>query len=98
MTRAEVPDLVFAGTSVAAGAGKAVVFATGMNTEFGKIAHLTQTIVDAPSPLEKELDRATKIVTVNDEYAHTGRGFSLLPSVFFPLIRVSLNPKQLNGT
>ncbi len=63
MTRAEVPDLVFAGTSVAAGVGKAVVFATGMNTEFGKIAHLTQNIVDAPSPLQKELDRVTKMVT-----------------------------------
>lgn len=63
MTLAEVPDLVFAGTSVATGVGKAVVFATGMNTEFGKIAHLTQTIVDAPSPLQKELDRVTKVVT-----------------------------------
>ena len=63
MTRAEVPDLVFAGTSVATGVGKAVVFATGMNTEFGKIAHLTQTIVDAPSPLQRELDRVTKFVT-----------------------------------
>jgi potassium/sodium efflux P-type ATPase len=63
MTRAEVPDLVFAGTSVATGVGKAVVFATGMNTEFGKIAHLTQTIMDAPSPLQKELDRVTKVVT-----------------------------------
>ena len=63
MTRAEVPDLVFAGTSVAAGVGKAVVFATAMNTEFGKIAHLTQNIADAPSPLQKELDRVTKVVT-----------------------------------
>jgi P-type Ca2+ transporter type 2C len=63
MTRAEVPDLVFAGTSVAAGVGKAVVFATAMNTEFGKIAHLTQNIVDAPSPLQKELDQVTKLVT-----------------------------------
>jgi magnesium-transporting ATPase (P-type) len=63
MTRAEVPDLVFAGTSVASGTGKAVVFTTGMNTEFGKIAHLTQTIVDAPSPLQRELDRVTKVVT-----------------------------------
>ena len=63
MTRAEVPDLVYAGTSVTTGVGKAVVFATGMNTEFGKIAHLTQTIVDAPSPLQRELDRVTKVVT-----------------------------------
>ncbi len=63
MTRAEVPDLVFAGTSVATGVAKAVVFATGMSTEFGKITHLTQNIVDEPSPLQKELDRVTKVVT-----------------------------------
>ena len=62
MTPAEIPDLVFAGTSVATGVGKAVVFAMGMNTEFGKIAHLTQTIVDEPSPLQRELDRVTKVV------------------------------------
>jgi P-type Ca2+ transporter type 2C len=63
MTRAEVPDLVFAGTSVATGVAKAVVFATGMSTEFGKITHLTQNIADEPSPLQKELDRVTKVVT-----------------------------------
>ena len=33
-----MPNLVFAGTGVAAGTGTAVVFATGMDTEFGKIA------------------------------------------------------------
>jgi magnesium-transporting ATPase (P-type) len=44
LARTELPNLVFAGTSVAAGAGRAVVFATGMNSEFGKIAHLTQSV------------------------------------------------------
>lgn len=39
--RTALPNLVFAGTSVVSGAGKAVVCATGMSTEFGKIAHLT---------------------------------------------------------
>jgi magnesium-transporting ATPase (P-type) len=34
----ELPNLIFAGTTVAAGTGKAVVYATGMNTQFGKIA------------------------------------------------------------
>jgi len=33
----ENPNLVFGGTMVAAGSGKAVVFATGASTEFGKI-------------------------------------------------------------
>jgi len=64
LTRAEIPNLVFAGTSVVAGVGKAVVFATAMNTEFGKIAHLTQDMSEAPSPLQKEMIRVTRIVTI----------------------------------
>ncbi|NOT53620.1 MAG: cation-transporting P-type ATPase, partial [Deltaproteobacteria bacterium] len=57
-------DLVFAGTSVAAGTGVAVVFATAMQREVGKIAHLTQSVIDTHSPLQQEMQRATKIVTV----------------------------------
>jgi P-type E1-E2 ATPase len=49
---------------VAFGTGKAVVFATGMSSEFGTIAHLTQSVGDELSPLQKELRRVTKIVTV----------------------------------
>ena len=36
-------NILLAGTSMVSGQAKAVVFATGMHTEFGKIAHLTQT-------------------------------------------------------
>jgi len=61
--RAELSNLVFAGTSVAAGTGTAVVFATGMNTEFGKITHLTQSVSEELSPLQREMGRATKAVT-----------------------------------
>lgn len=63
-TRAEIPNLVFAGTSVVAGVGKAVVFATAMQTEFGKIAHLTQEVRETLSPLQREMSRVTQIVTV----------------------------------
>ncbi len=62
--QAEKPNMIFSGTSVAAGTGKAVVYATGMGTEFGKIAGLTQTMKEEPSPLQKELDRLTKFVTI----------------------------------
>jgi Ca2+-transporting ATPase len=51
----DVPNLVFMSTSVAKGQGKAVVYATGMNTKFGQIAGLTQEIGDEPSPLQKEI-------------------------------------------
>ena len=63
LSRSEVPNLVFAGTSVASGTAKAVVIATGMQTEFGKIAKLTQTLKEEKSPLQKELDRVTKQVS-----------------------------------
>ena len=57
LTKAERPNLLFAGTSVAEGNGKAVVMEIGMNTEFGKIAGLTQTTKEVQSPLQKELNR-----------------------------------------
>jgi P-type Ca2+ transporter type 2C len=59
-----LPNLVFAGTSVVSGRGEAVVFATGVNTEFGRIAQLTQTQNEQPSPLQKELQSVTRIVTL----------------------------------
>ena len=49
---------------VAAGTGQAVVFATGMETEFGKIAHLTQTVGEELSPLQKEMERVTKTISL----------------------------------
>ncbi|MCW3995855.1 MAG: cation-transporting P-type ATPase [Candidatus Bathyarchaeota archaeon] len=49
------PNLVFMSTSVAKGQGKAVVYATGMGTQFGRIASLTQTIREEESPLQKEI-------------------------------------------
>ncbi len=51
----EAPNIVFMSTSVARGHGKAVVFATGMQSNFGKIAGLTQEIKDTESPLQKEI-------------------------------------------
>ncbi len=49
------PNLVFMSTSVAKGQGKAVVYASGMGTQFGKIASLTQNIQEEDSPLQKEI-------------------------------------------
>jgi magnesium-transporting ATPase (P-type) len=54
------PNLVFMSTSVARGRGKAVVYATGMNTQFGQIAHLTQAIREESSPLQKEIANTAK--------------------------------------
>jgi magnesium-transporting ATPase (P-type) len=59
----ERPNLVFAGTSVIAGTGRAVVFATGMLTQFGRIARLTQAVQEGPSPLQRELLHLTRIIS-----------------------------------
>ncbi|GIW35968.1 MAG: haloacid dehalogenase [Meiothermus sp.] len=64
LARPELPNLVFAGTSVVAGTGRAVVLATGMHTEFGKIAHLTQTLGEALSPLQREIEVVTRVITL----------------------------------
>lgn len=58
----DCPNLVFAGTNIVQGQAKGIVFATGKNTEFGKIASLTQTIEEEPSPLQKEMVWVTKVV------------------------------------
>lgn len=54
-TPGEKTNMAHMGTIVAKGTGKAVVTATGMKTEFGRIAHLTVTTKKDPSPLQKEL-------------------------------------------
>ena len=58
----ESPNMVFAGTTVAAGSGKAIIVATGMNSEFGKIATLTQSVKEELSPLQREMKFVTKVV------------------------------------
>jgi sodium/potassium-transporting ATPase subunit alpha len=57
------PNIAFAGTTVISGSGKGVVFATGMRSEFGRIAQLTGTVTAGLSPLQKEVIKITKIVT-----------------------------------
>jgi len=58
----ESRNIVFAGTTVTSGSGKALVFATGMGTEFGRIAHLTSAVESGLSPLQKEIVKATRLV------------------------------------
>lgn len=60
----ERPNLVFAGTSVVSGTGKAVVYATGMLTQFGRIAHLTQTMRESPSLLQLQMEKISRFFSV----------------------------------
>jgi sodium/potassium-transporting ATPase subunit alpha len=57
-------NLVFAGTLVVSGSGKVVVYATGMVTEFGKIAQITGKVVEEESPLHVEITRVSRIVAI----------------------------------
>ena len=49
----ERKNIIFSGTGATYGKGKGVVFATGMKTEFGKIAKQVTTIVKEKTPLER---------------------------------------------
>jgi len=53
----EKSNMVYMGTDIAHGSGKAVVLYTGMDTKFGHIADLTTTTKKDKSPLQKELFR-----------------------------------------
>lgn len=64
LSKFEIPNLIFAGTSVASGTARVVVTSIGMETEFGRIADLTQSMDEEKSPLEKELDVLTKQVSI----------------------------------
>jgi Ca2+-transporting ATPase len=50
-------NLVYAGTAVTHGRGRALVVGTGAQTEFGRIAGLLQTVQVGRTPLQKDLDR-----------------------------------------
>ena len=64
LTSFETSNLIFTGSTVSSGSGLAVVMKTGMNTEFGKIANLTQNVGNELSPLQKELNRLTKQISM----------------------------------
>lgn len=60
----DAPGRVFAGTHVFAGTAEASVTATGMATELGRIAGLTQRADPGRSPLEREMDHVTRVVAL----------------------------------
>ncbi len=57
-------NMIFSGTTASYGHGRAVVTATGMQTEMGRIAGMLKQPVKETTPLEKELDRVGKALAV----------------------------------
>lgn len=79
-------NMLFTGTTVTYGRGKAVVCSTGMQTEFGKIAQEVASVETEKSPLERRTDEIGKWL-----------GFITL-GICVVVIGVSLGRAYLNGT
>jgi calcium-translocating P-type ATPase len=60
----EARELVFSGTTCVGGEAHALVFATGMQTELGRIAALSERVEIEPSPLEREVRRVAWLIAV----------------------------------
>ena len=68
-------DLVFSGSECTGGAAQAVVTATGMGTELGRIAALSQRVGREESPLEHQVKRAARLIAL----VAVGAGLAFLP-------------------
>ncbi len=89
--RLNARDLVFSGTTCLEGQAVGVVFATGMHTELGRIASLSERVKEEPSPLERQVRRvawliagvAVGMAVAFIPLAIFGAGLSLSDSVVF---------------
>ena len=61
---AEQKNMIFSGTIATNGKAKAIVIATGMNTELGKIAELVQSVERASTPLQLRLKKLSKKIGI----------------------------------
>ena len=71
----QAQEVVFSGTSCTGGQAEAVVTATGMRTELGRIAALSQRAGADQSPLERQVTRATRLIA----FVSIGAGAAFLP-------------------
>ena len=71
----EAPDMIFSGTVCTGGAGSALVTATGMHTELGRIAALTTRVKRADSPLERQVKKVAWLIAA----VAVGFGIAFLP-------------------
>jgi calcium-translocating P-type ATPase len=60
----EARELVFSGTACVGGEAEALVFATGMQTELGRIAALSERVEEDESPLEQQVRRVAWLIAL----------------------------------
>jgi P-type E1-E2 ATPase len=75
----EARDLIFSGSAVVSGEATALVYATGMQTELGRIAALSERVRPEPSPLELQVRRVAWLIAIVAIVA----GFAFLPIGWF---------------
>lgn len=56
-------NIVYSGTAITYGRGRAIAYATGMHTEFGKIAKMLSGVETEETPLQKELAKLGRTLT-----------------------------------
>jgi len=96
-------NMAYAGTIVTHGRGQAVVVATGMSTEFGRISGLVQTVEAGRTPLQENLDtlgrtlgRAALVVVVLIVALGLWRGLPVLDMLIFGIaLAVAVVPEAL---
>ena len=71
----EARDLVFSGTNCTGGEATAVVFNTGMHTELGRIAALSQRVGHDESPLELQVTHVARLIAL----VAVGMGVAFIP-------------------
>jgi Ca2+-transporting ATPase len=100
---ADQRNMVFSGTLVAYGRGRAVVTATGLGSEFGRVSGLLETIETPRTPLQANLDHlgrtlatAALIVVAVITAAGLGRGAGLMEMLIFGIaLGVAVVPEAL---
>jgi calcium-translocating P-type ATPase len=71
----QATDLVFSGSECTGGEAQAVITATGMSTELGRIAALSQRVGREESPLEHQVKRVARLIA----FVAVGAGVAFLP-------------------
>ena len=73
--RLERSDLIFSGTSCTAGEARALVQRTGMHTELGRVAALSQRVGVETSPLQQQVNRVARLIA----FVAVGVGIAFVP-------------------